>query len=174
MITGEHIAYTAQHSGLLGTPYKKLDCQALVEEVLKMSGLKIPNYRGSNHMWRELVYDRKPISDVYSVPAGSLAFIVKDDGGEKKRGYNDDMKNACHVAIVLYDGSVFESTTGGVQYGKLSRFTHYGLIKDVDYEEGDDEYAGAGRSEVKETVLKLVSIVRDNLDGLEDYIREHF
>lgn len=173
MITAEHIVYTAKHSGLLGTPYSKLDCQALVEKVLELAGLKIPNYRGSNHMWRELVYDRTPITNVEEVPAGTLAFIVRDDGGEKKRGYNDNMKNATHVAIAMGDGTVFESTTGGVQYGKLSRFTNYGYIKDVDYEEGDDDNAGAGRSEVRETVLKLLSIVRDNLDGLEVYIREH-
>ena len=131
-MTGKQIADAAITSGLIGTPYSKLDCQALVEEVLKRAKLPIINYRGSNHMWRELVYDRKPIADGVILP-GMLAFIVRDDGGEKRRGYRDDMKNATHVAIALGDGTVFESTTGGVQISSIRRFTHVAKIIDVDY-----------------------------------------
>ena len=173
MITGQHIAETAVNSGLLGTPYSQLDCQALVEEVLKKAGLKIINYRGSNHMWRELVYDRAKVKGG-NPPPGSLAFIVKNDGGEIKRGYHDDMGNASHVAVVLWDGKVFESTTGGVQYGNLSRFTDYGLIKDVDYDsEGGENDAGEGRPGLRQRLLNLIGILRDNVDELEECIREN-
>ena len=174
MVTGQHLAYTAINSGLLGTPYKVLDCQAFVEAVLRKAGLNIINYRGSNHMWRELVHDRKEIVNGEGVPAGALAFIVRNDGGETQRGYHDNMKNATHVAIALGDGRVMESTTGGVQYSKIKRFTHYGLINNVDYERGGNEYAGEGHSESVNRLKQLVSILHDNLDELEAFINENF
>ena len=171
MITGAHIAETATNSGLIGTPYKKLDCQALVEEVLKRAGLKIPNYRGSNHMWRELVYDRMATAEAAPIP-GTLAFIVRNDGGEVMRGYHDTMGNASHVAIVLDEKTVFESTIGGVQYGKMSRFNYWAKIKDVEYTEGGLNDEGAGPT-YKETIKAYMNIIRDNLDEMERYINEH-
>lgn len=177
MITGEQIAEVAEHSGLIGTPYSELDCQAFVEVVLKKAGLKIINYRGSNHMWRELVYDRKVIVNP-DIPVGALVFIVRFDGGETKRGYHDSMGNATHVGIYLGEGRVIHSTTGGVQYGKLTRFTDYGLVKDVDYEGGkhDESDEGQGPTEdtakFKDALLQYVSVLRDNLDGLEELIHD--
>lgn len=170
MITGKHIAETAINSGLLGTPYSQMDCQAFVEVVLKKAGLNIPNYRGSNHMWRELVHDRQKVSG-HEVPAGALAFIVHFDGGEIKRGYHDDMGNAAHVAIALGDGRVMESTAGGVQYSSLKRFTDFGLINNVEYGGEDDE--GAGCPDAKHTILNALAVITDKLIELEDYIYEN-
>lgn len=144
MITGVQIADAAISSGLIGTPYSKLDCQALVEKVLSLAGLKIPNYRGSNHMWRELVHDRQRTGTDAPILPGMLAFIVKNDGGEVKRGYHDSMGNATHVAVALGDGTVFESTTGGVQISSIKRFTHVAKIIDVDYLEAVPGGAGSG------------------------------
>lgn len=168
MITGKHIATTAVNSGLLGTPYSKLDCQALVEAVLEKAGLHIINYRGSNHMWRDLVYDRQTVKG-HIPPAGSLAFIVRDDGGEKKRGYHDDMKNATHVAIIIDAETVMESTTGGVQYGKLSRFTNYGLIKDVDYSGGEED---AGTRPTPDAIRETMDELKRTIAKLEVLINE--
>lgn len=156
MITGVQIADAALKSDLIGTPYSKLDCQALVEEVLKRAGLKIINYRGSNHMWRDLVYDRVSTNDAVILP-GMLAFIVKNDGGEKKRGYHDNMGNATHVAIALGDGTVYESTTGGVQISSMRKFTHVAKIIDVDYENAVPEIPG------KETTADRISAIREVL-----------
>ena len=169
MITGGDIAYAAVNSGLLGVPYSKLDCQAFVEEVLEDVGLP-HNFRGSNDMWRNLVYDRGVVKGT-EVPVGALAFIVKDDGGETKRGYHDNMKNATHVAIVISDSQVMESTTGGVQYGKLSRFTNYGLIKGVTYLKGGTQDAGEGPTQL-DKLLTMVQILRDNVDELEAFVRD--
>ena len=170
MVTGSHIAETCTTSGLLGTPYSKLDCQALVEKVLALAGMKIINYRGSNHMWRELVFDREKTDDAVILP-GMLAFIVKQDGGEKKRGYHDGMGNATHVAIALGSGKVFESTTGGVQVGSIKRFTHVARIKDVDYDEHDDgdDWSPATSPSVKIDMIKslLVQIMTE-LEALRD------
>lgn len=163
MVTGKHIAETALNSGLIGTPYSKLDCQALVEKVLFLAGLQIINYRGSNHMWRELVYQREPIEDAVILP-GMLAFIVKQDGGEKKRGYRDDMGNASHVAVTLGDGRVFESTTGGVQISPIKRFTHVARVIDVDYEESVSADPALTISERLYQVCKKLEDLRAELE----------
>lgn len=181
MITGAHIADVAEHCGLIGTPYSELDCQAFVEEALKRAGMKIINYRGSNHMWRELVYDRHLIVN-NDIPIGALVFIVRFDGGEKKRGYHDAMGNATHVGIYLGDGQVIHSTTGGVQYGKLTRFTDYGLIKDVDYDNKGDENnesnAGQGSTdklqELKRNIMTFINSIHSDLDALEEFIDDIF
>ena len=170
-VTGSHIAETAINSGLIGTPYAKMDCQAFVEEILKRAGLNIINFRGSNHMWRELVYDRKKMTEETPV-TGSLAFIVKNDGGEKARGYHDDMKNAAHVAVVLDPELVMESTKGGVQYGHCSRFSHWAKIKDVDYSvKGVDDDAGPRPSQ---KVKAYIDVIKDNIEELERFIYEYF
>ena len=181
MITGAHIADVAEHCGLIGTPYSELDCQAFVEEVLQRAGLKIINYRGSNHMWRELVYDRHLIVN-NDIPIGALVFIVRFDGGEKKRGYHDAMGNATHVGIYLGKGQVIHSTTGGVQYGKLSRFTDYAIIKDVDYDNKGDENnesnSGQGSTdklqELKRNIMTFINSIHSDLDALEEFIDDVF
>ena len=122
-------------------------------------------------MWRSLVYDRAKTSDVTPIP-GSLAFILKDDGGEKARGYHDNMGNAAHVAIVIDPDTVFESTKGGVQYGKMSRFNRWAKILDVDYSNGGDDDAGKRPS--YEVVNQFIDVIRDNLDELERYIHDYF
>lgn len=172
MITGKHIAETAINSGLIGTPYSEMDCQAFVEVILKKAGLKIPNYRGSNHMWRELVDDRMKVEGNL-VPAGALAFIVRFDGGEVKRGYHDQMGNAVHVAIALGDGRVMESTAGGVQFSSLKRFTDFGLIKNVDYDYGGEDDEGEGCPDAKSTILNALVVIANRLMELEDYVYEN-
>jgi len=159
MITGKDIVKAALDSDLIGTPYSKLDCQALVENVLQLAGLHIPNYRGSNHMWRELVYDKTPIVNANGsgIPLGALVFVVKHDNGEVKRGYHDSYGNAVHVAIYIGDGKTYESTTGGVQISTVKRYTDYGLIKDVDYtNEGkaDDSDEGQGSTATEPNALR--------------------
>lgn len=182
MITGGDIVKAAENSGLLGTPYSKLDCQALVEDVLKKAGLHIPNYRGSNHMWRDLVYDRTPIvnKNESGIPAGALVFIVRHDGGEVKRGYHDKDGNATHVAIYMGNGKVFESTTGGVQYNSVSRFTDFGKIKGVEYTTkdtaggGGNDHAGEGQADKLKLIQSILETIREELDRLEDIYNETF
>ena len=172
MVTGDHIAETAKTSGLVGTPYSKLDCQALVEKVLALSGLKIINYRGSNHMWRDLVDGREKTDEAVILP-GMLAFIVRNDGGEQNRGYHDNMGNAVHVAIALGNGKVFESSSGGVQYGSIKRFTHVARIKDVSYDdsdEGDSWTAPASLAERIDKIKEELMQIRSELEALKNVI----
>lgn len=133
-------------------------------------------------MWRELVYDRHLIVNT-DIPVGALVFIVRFDGGEKKRGYNDAMGNATHVGIYLGNGQVIHSTTGGVQYGKLTRFTDYAIIKDVDYSNnggGNNEESNAGQGstdklqELKRNIMTFINSIHSDLDALEEFVDDIF
>ena len=120
-MTGKECIEKANINELIGIPYSKLDCQALIEKILSRGGINCKNFRGSNHMWREMVTNRR---DKYTnIIPGTILFTVKLDGGEKKRGYNDSYGNACHVGMYVgnnYVGNVIHSTTGGVQWDDIS------------------------------------------------------
>lgn len=133
-VASDKLVETARNGNYIGIPYSRLDCQAFIEKVLSDSGYTY-NWRGSNHIWRAAVHDREPITDVNSIPAGAAVFTIKSDGGEKARGYNDDMKNAAHIGLYLGNGDVIHSSTGGVQMDKATnkRWTHYALFNCVDY-----------------------------------------
>lgn len=163
-ITGDIIANVAKSGNYIGIPYSKLDCQAFVERVLNDAGMKIINYRGSNHMWRSLVYDRELISEAIDFFPGMLVFTLKYDGGETKRGYHDDLGNAVHVGIYIGGDEVMHSTTGGVQFGKLSRFTHIAKIIDVEYGEQSPE------NETKTKLHSILYALRQLVVELEELI----
>lgn len=143
--TGQDMAEQAVTGNYLGKPYSKWDCQAFVEQVLKDLGVRKPdgtpyNWKGSNAMFRNHITWRGTIDECRKkfgcIPLGSFMFLVKHDGGEEKRGYHDELGNASHVG--LYVGTspnpVMDSQpTGGVQYRKLSIFTHVGLMDMIDY-----------------------------------------
>lgn len=142
MINAAEVVAEAAKGALIGIPYSKLDCQALVERLLKNAGVVnvygVPyNWRGSNDIWRNAVHDRTKITSENreQIPAGAFVFTIKNDGGEKARGYNDDMKNAAHIGFYLGNGKVQHSTTGGVQWDNISssRWTHYALSNDLEY-----------------------------------------
>ena len=120
-MTGEQCIKNANINELIGIPYSKLDCQALIEKILIRGGIQCKNFRGSNHMWREMVTNRR---DKYTnIIPGTILFTVKLDGGEKKRGYNDNYGNAIHVGMYVgegYEGNVIHSTAGGVQWDDIS------------------------------------------------------
>lgn len=143
--TGQDMAEQAITGGYIGTPYSKLDCQAFVEQVIKDLGVRKENGRpynwtGSNSMWRNHITWKGTIEECRQkfgeIPLGSFLFLLKWDGKESERGYHDGLGNATHVG--LYVGTsplpVMDSQpTGGVQYRKLSVFTHVGLMDMIDY-----------------------------------------
>ena len=139
MVTGLLFAGQACSDKYTGIKYKDLDCQAFVERVLRDSGVRKPdgsiyNWKGSNSMWRNIPGWKGTIeqcrTEYGEIPLGAWVFIVKYDGGEKEKGYNDDQGNAKHVGIYCNNGSepVRDSTRGtgrdGVGYRTLKSFTH--------------------------------------------------
>lgn len=173
--TGQDMAEQAVTGGYVGQPYSKWDCQAFVEQVLKDLGVRKPdgnpyNWKGSNSMFRNHIRWRGTIEECKKkfgcIPQGALMFLVKHDGGEVERGYHDDLGNASHVG--LYVGTsplpVMDSQpTGGVQYRKLSIFTHVGLMDMIDYSSSPEP---APRTE-----LDAVRIIR-NADSTDEDVLE--
>lgn len=139
MVTGIQFAGQACSDKYTGIKYDDLDCQAFVELVLRDCGVRKPdgsvyNWRGSNSMWRNVPGWRGTLDECRteygSIPLGAWLFIVKYDGGEKDKGYNDDKGNAKHVAIYCRNtdepvrDSTRSSSRNGVGYRTLKSFTH--------------------------------------------------
>ena len=143
--TGADMAEQAITGGYVGTAYSRLDCQGFVEQVLKDLGVRKKdgspyNWKGSNSMWRNYIGWKGTIEECKKkfgcIPLGAFLFLLKWDGGEVEKGYHDGQGNATHVG--LYVGTspipVMDSQpTGGVQFRKLSIFTHVGLMDMIDY-----------------------------------------
>lgn len=177
MITGTQYADQAMSDRYTGTPYSKLDCQAFVEQVLKDCGVRKPdgspyNWKGSNSMWRNALEWKGTIQQCLNrygmIPPGAWVFIVKNDGGEKDRGYNDDQGNASHVGIYCDPNrpdpvrdSTKTSTRDGVGYRKLAGFTHVGLPKMILY----------NKEETDSEILSAVHTVRNENSSDEDYLK---
>lgn len=136
MITAQKFVQQAIKGNYLGIKYSTLDCQAFVEKVLADCGEK-HDWRGSNHMWRDALSEKHPITSWADVPAGAWLFTIKNDGGEKDRGYNDKEGNASHVGIYLGSPDIIHSTTPCVQMDSITskRWTHWGKCKYIIYDE---------------------------------------
>ena len=175
---GADVAEQAKTGGYLGIPYSKYDCQAFVEQVLKDLGVRRPdgnpyNWRGSNAMFRQEIRWRGTIDECIQkfgcIPLGAFVFKVKFDGGEAVRGYHDALGNATHVG--LYVGGtpnpVMDSQpTGGIQYRKLSIFTHVGLMSMIDYATAPEPPSDPD----EENALKAVKMLRGNTCTDREYL----
>ena len=148
MVTAGHFAQVAESSKYDSWKYADHDCQDFVECVLYDSGARKPdgskyNWKGSNSMWRSALSWRGTIAEAVEkfgqIPPGSWAFMVKNDGGEKERGYDDGEGNATHVGIYIDVGRVRDSTRStktkrdGVGYRSVNDFNMIGLCKYLDY-----------------------------------------
>ena len=175
MISAVHFADVADDPKYNKYKYDDLDCQAFVEKVLYDSGVRKPdgstyNWKGSNSMWRSALSWRGTIAEAVEkfgqIPDGSWAFMLKNDGGEKDRGYTDGEGNASHVGIYVGGGLVRDSTRStktkrdGVGLCSISDFNMIGLCKYLDYNVGNVD----NKSQIK-------SILDDIEKRLEDLRR---
>lgn len=182
-VTGNRYAIQAQSAKYTGIPYSQLDCQGFVEEVLKDCGVRKPdgsvyNWKGSNSMWRNALSWKGTISECVEtfgeIPLGAWVFIVKNDGGEKDRGYYDSEGNATHVGIYCRqsDEPVRDSTKtskrDGVGYRRLEGFTHVGLPKMIIF---TDEKDILGDIEILRNPNSSNSDFLSSLISLTNYIK---
>lgn len=171
MATGAELAQAIRNTpDLLGIPHSTLDCQAAVEKALRLVGVNV-NYRGSNHMWREMVTSRMSI-DAYrdlhgALQPGLICFHLKNDGSEKKRGYNDDMGAAVHVGIVLDDQTVFHSGARGTEIIPLANSTFNRVAYCIHLSYDTDP------TPLIEKLDKIIALVKDAKERLEELRRDH-
>lgn len=172
MVTALHFADVADDTKYNAYKYSDLDCQAFLEKVLYDSGVHKPdgaayNWKGSNSMWRSALSWRGTIAEAIerfgTVPDGAWAFILKNDGGEKDRGYNDGEGNASHVGIYVGGGIVRDSTRStktkrdGVGTRSINDFNMIGLCKYLDY---------------NNEIVNNNSQIRSILDNIEKELQE--
>lgn len=175
MITNVVFTEQAKSSKYDKLTYSDCDCQAFVEKVLYDSGVRKSNggaynWKGSNDMWRNALDWRGSVEDCISiygkVPDGAWVFILKYDGGEKERGYNDGEGNAKHVGIYVGNDQVRDSTRStkpkrdGVGYRSLSDFNMVGICKYLDYESNN-------KDNTHDKIISLINSIRAELDRIE-------
>lgn len=98
-------SFAAQAAKYLGTPYDELDCQALMEAILRDVGVR-KNWAGSNAMYRDMAWVGTPeecVAKYGSIPVGAWLFILEQDGNEPAKYKADGIGNASHVGV--YTGS---------------------------------------------------------------------
>ena len=132
------------------------------------------NWRGSNSMWRNALSwkgtEEECIKAFGCVPLGAWVFIVKNDGGEKEKGYNDSAGNACHVGIYVGNEETRDSTRNskgrdGVDYRPLKDWNRIGLCKYIDYQTNN-------KDNNIERCREIINYFRSLLDELERMITE--
>lgn len=88
----------------LGRLYADMDCQGLVENMMRDVGLRM-DLKGSNAWYREVMRNGwvgtpEACKGLFGcVPKGAFLFIHALDGGEVARGYKDGLGNAKHIGI---------------------------------------------------------------------------
>ena len=156
---------------LLGIPHSKVDCQAAVEKALKLVGVNV-NYRGSNHMWRDMVTDRWTI-DAYKgahdglLTPGLICFHLKNDGSEVARGYHDNMGAAVHVGIILDTDTVFHSGANGTEIRPLAgtTFNRVAFCKHINYIDVESNSTLRARLD---SIIATLDTLRNELEVLRN------
>lgn len=176
MITAKKFALQAESDKYNNIKYSQLDCQAFVEKVLYDAGCRKSdgsayNWKGSNSMWRNALTWRGTISDCVAkygyIPEGAWVFMVKYDGGEKDKGYNDGEGNATHVGIYVGNDTTRDSTRNskrdGVGYRPLSDWNMVGLCKYLDYD-------STNKDNTIEDCISVINSIKQELIELERMI----
>lgn len=135
--------FALKGSKYLGMEYEDIDCQALVEAMLRDVGVK-QNWRGSNAMYRDMAWVGTPeecVAKFGRVPVCALIYILEATGAPDI--YKDDVGNASHVGVKtgVGLGAIHSSESkGGVVESKFANKTirnggwnRVGICKLLDY-----------------------------------------
>lgn len=109
--------FASKGQAYLNTPYDDLDCQALLEAMLKDVGIR-KNWKGSNAMYRDMAWVGTPeeCKKVFGcIPVGAWIFILEQDGREPAEYRKDGIGNANHVGVKTggKKGAIHSSATMG-------------------------------------------------------------
>ena len=167
-MTAQDCQEKAKLSELIGIPYSKLDCQALMEEILTRGGVPHKNWIGSNDMWRNAVTNAAAIPEWKEIPVGAWIFTIKHDG--KEPSYYYDGVNAAHVGWYCGNGEVIHSTTGGVQWDTLTsgRWTHAALCKLLEYPDVSNNDTPADSTAAIQYLTQAQALIDSALTLLEN------
>ena len=150
-----------------GRDYDDIDCQALVEAMLRDVGIR-QNWRGSNAMYRDMAWVGTPeecVEKFGRVPVGALLYILEATGAPDI--YKDDVGNASHVGVRtgVGLGAIHSSQSkGGVVESKFANKTirnggwnRVGICKLLDYG-SDIEEALYGPKEARNTTTRTATV----------------
>ena len=148
------------------TPEEGLDCQGVIEYVLRELGITA-SYRGTNHMWREMFSEKGTIADGVEkhgeIPIGACILICDYD--TTPNGYSET-PDCNHIYLKIADGYLLHASSSN---GKLmirdfadkaipnGGPTHYGLIAGITYDGISATETNAGDTEtavVQQSVWK--------------------
>lgn len=159
--------FALKGSKYLGRDYDDIDCQALVEAMLRDVGVK-QNWRGSNAMYRDMAWVGTPeecVAKFGRVPVGALLYILEATGAPDI--YKDAVGNASHVGVKtgVGLGAIHSSQSkGGVVESKFSNKTirnggwnRVGICKLLDYG-SDIEEALYGPKEASNTTTRTAIV----------------
>ena len=168
--------FAAKSEAYYGTSYKKMDCQALLEAMLKDVGVR-NNWTGSNHMYRDMAWVGTPEEckkKFGSIPVGAWIYILEQDGGEPEKYKRDGIGNASHVGVKIGSGkgavhssekmggvceSAFKDKTipnGGWNRVGLCRLLDYGTkIETILYGTNDISEENEVSTDEKEVVITM-------------------
>lgn len=172
--TGRQVAEAAMAGAERVPPilYSEEDCQAFIENTVRRAGGTIPDYRGSNDMFRNACSKIVPLKGA-SLEPGMVLFIVKADDGEPDRYKGDKLGNASHIG--WFTGGRYEvvhssASRGSVQLSTLRNgWTHAGWLKSVDYGEGDGLMIGIAQGSKGADVKEMQQMLLDLGYSLKPY-----
>lgn len=105
-MTAKAEEFAAQAAKYLSTPYAEMDCQALMEAMLRDIGI-CKNWAGSNAMYRDMAWVGTPEEckkRFGCIPVGAWLFILEQDGNEPNKYKADGIGNASHVGVKTGEG----------------------------------------------------------------------
>lgn len=160
--------FALKGSKYLGRDYDDIDCQALVEAMLRDVGIR-QNWSGSNAMYRDMGWVGTPeecMAKFGRIPPGALLYILKDSG-EPAKYQGDGIGNADHVGVKTGSGlgAIHSSQSkGGVVESKFANKTirnggwnRVGICKLLDYG-SDIEEALYGPKEASNTITRTATV----------------
>ena len=172
MISAETVSL--QGDKYLGTPYSRMDCQGFVERCLADAGIR-KDLAGSNAWYRFVrkngwVGTPEECKEHFgAIPKGAFLFILKQDGGEKARGYQDGLGNASHIGLytgrgqgAIHSSSSRGCVTDSAFAGKTIRnggWNTVGLWKELDYgDKINDCLKDTGEGKGMEVMIETTSM----------------